>query len=348
MASYVYPGAADVYVPSLSSDLVIEFSRNPDKFPLVQYVDYRIVDKQRGYWVNMLNDGQVRITSDTDNVWAEAADSPQWTDGAADSFTFPQFNCIRRRQSKRLGHLAIDQAGWDIVAQASRFEAMQMMTKRVRRIHETLTTQGNWSFGLNNALSHYATATTAGGGTWSSATSTNTYIRNSLAYAQIQINQGTYGVVRPEDLYLVFNPNVAKTVALSGEFLDFVKQNPTAIAIWENQPQFRLYGIPEQLMGLRVVVDDTTYNSAAPGASPSLHFTLSDSYAVLLTKQRAVNPAAGSAFSTFNAFLYEDMKVEVFDDPENRRVNMYVTENIDDSANGLVAPQSGFLIKIDS
>src|SRR5581483_2715636 len=202
--SYVYPGAADTYVPSLSSDLVIEFSRNPNKFPLVEYIDYRIVDKQRGYYVRMLNDNQVRIVGDNDNTWADAADSPIWTDGN-DSFTFPQFNCVRRRQPKRIGHLAIDQAGWDIVDQASRFEAMQLMTKRVRRIHETLTTSANWSYGLSGGSSNYATATTAGGGTWSSASSTNPYIRKSLAYAQIAIEQATFGVVKAGDLCLVMN-----------------------------------------------------------------------------------------------------------------------------------------------
>lgn len=340
MASYVYPGSADTFVPSLTSDLVVEFSRNPNKFPLVNYVDYRLVDKTRGYYVSMKNDGQVRIIDDTDNIWADGSDTPIWTDGT-DSFTFPQYNCVRRRQPKRIGHLAIDQAGWDIVDQASRFEAMQIMTKRVKRIHSTLTTSGNWG-------GNYATATTAGGGTWASASSTNPYIRKSLAYAQIAIEQGTYGVVSAGDLNLVMNPNVAKIVATSGEFLDFVKQNPTSIAIWENQPQFRLYGIPENLMGLRVIVDNTVYNSAPPGATPVLAFTLSDSYAVLLSKPREITPAASSSFSTFSPFLYEDLVVEVYDDPQNRRVNLFITENIDDGPNALVAPNSGYLLNIAS
>ncbi len=345
--SYVYPGASDTYVPSLSSDLVVELSRNPDRFPATQYVDYRIVNQMRGYYVKMLNDGQSRIIDDTDNVWSDGADSPITTSGT-DSFTFPQFNCTRRRQPKMIGHLSIDQAGWDIVDQASRFSAQQLMTGRVRRIHETLTTSGNWSWGLNNGSSNYATATSAGGGTWSSASSTLPYIRKSLAYAQIAITQATYGAVTAGDLYLVFNPNVAKTVALSGEFLDFVKQNPTAIAIWENQPQFRLYGIPENLMGLRVIVDDTTYNSANPGAAASLAFTLSDSYAIIMSKPRAITTAAASSYSTFSAFLYEDMVVELYDEPENRRVKLFVTENLDDGPNALVCPQSGYLLKIDS
>jgi hypothetical protein len=349
--SYVYPGSNDVYVPSLSSDLVVEFSRNPEKFPLIEYCDYRIVDKMRGLWVNYLNDGQARVVSDSDNEWADGADSPKLLDGTS-AFTFPQYNCIRRRQPKQIGHQAIDQAGWDLAATEIRFLAMQMMTKRVKRIHKTLTTQANWSYGLNLANSNYATATTASAGVttpgaWSTTTSaTGPIIRQSLAFAQIAIDQGTYGVVKAEDLYLVVNPNVAKIVALSYEFLDFVKQNPTAISIWENQSQFRRYGLPENVMGLRVVVDDTTYNSAPPGAPAVLNFTLSNSYAILMTKQKAVSPAAGGTFSTFNAFLYEDFIVEQYSDPEQRRTNFYVTESIDDSI--IVAPQSGYLLKIDA
>ncbi len=345
--NYVYPGSSDAYVPSLSSDLVVEYSRNPDRFPLVEYCDYKIVDKPRGYYVKMLNDGQVRIIDDTDNLWADGGDSPQWTDGN-DSFTFATYDCVRRRQPKRIGHIAIDTAGWDIVAQAVRFEAMQMMTKRVRRIHETLTTSANWTYGLNNTLSNYATSTTLGGGPWSAATATNPYIRKSLAQAEINIEQATYGVVQPKDLFVVSNPVAATQVATSNEFLDFVKQNPLAISIWENDSQFRTYGLPRNVMGLNWIVDNTVYNSAPPGANPVLSFTFPNNYAVLMSKQKAISSSSGSAFSTFTAFVYEDFITEQFDDPKQRRVEMYVTENIDTSVNSLVAPQSGYLIAINS
>lgn len=338
--SYVFPGGVSTYVPSLSADLVVEFSRNPKAFPAAEYIDYRIVDKQKGYYLKMLNDGQARVINDTDNVWADGNDSPHIDDGN-DEFTFPEYSCIRRRLPKMLGQLSVDQAGWSLLDQAARFLAQQIMTARVKRIHSTLTTSATWG-------SNYATATTAGGGTWANSSSTNNYIRKSLAYAQIAIEQATFGVVRSGDLFLVINPNTAKAIATNGEFLDFVKQNPTAIGIWENQPQFRLYGIPEQLMGLRVIVDNTVYNSAAPAATASLAFTLSDSYAILMSKPKSVNSAAGSSFSTFSAFLYEDMVTEVFNDPENRRYKVYVTENIDDSSRALVSSSSGFLIKIDS
>lgn len=336
--NYVFPGGVSTYVPSLSADLVVEFSRNPNKFPIAQYIDYRIVDKQKGYYVRMQNNTQAMVIDSTDNLWADGADSPKIIDGN-DEFTFPQFTCVRRRLPKMLGQLAVDQGGWDILDQSARLLAMQVITARCLRIHSTLTTSANWG-------SNYATATTAGGGTWATASSTAPYIRKSLAYAQIAIEQATLGTVSAGDLYLVMNPNTAKIVATGGEFLDFVKQNPTSIGIWENSPQFRLYGIPDNLMGLRVIVDNTVYTSSVPGTAATLNFTFPDGYACLLSKQKAVNSQAGASFSTYSAFLYEDLITEVFNDVENRRYKVFVTENIDDSAQALVAPQSGYLLNI--
>src|SRR5581483_4039134 len=94
--NYVFPGGINTFVPTLSSDLVIEFSRNPQKFPIAAYIDYRVVDKPRGFWVRMLNDGQGRVVNDTDNVWADGADTPT-QQGGNDEFTFPAYNCVRRR-----------------------------------------------------------------------------------------------------------------------------------------------------------------------------------------------------------------------------------------------------------
>jgi hypothetical protein len=345
--SFVLPGGLDTYVPTLQADLIVEFTRNPKAFPVNEFIDYRIVDKQRGYYVKMLNDLQTRIIDDTDNIWADGNDSPHWTDGTP-AFTFPQYVCVRRREPARLGALGTEQAAWDLLDQTSRMLAANLMTKRVRRIYETLTTSGNWSFGFSGGSSNYATATTAGGGTWASASASNPYIRTSLAYARIQIEQATNGIVTGKDLVLLMNPNVAKTVATSQEFLAFLEQQPSAVQIWEASEQFQIYGMPDYVMGLRVIVDNTVYNSAPPQAAASVNFALSNSYAILLSKPRSVQSAASASYSTFAPFLYEDMAIEVFNDPENRRYNVYVTENIDDSSNALVAPQSGFLIKIDS
>lgn len=343
--SFVLPGNNTAYVPSLTSDLVVEFSRNPNKFPIADYISYRVVEEQRGYYIKMLNDGQNRVVNDNDWLWPAGKPRPKQINGN-DEFTFEPYECVRRSIGKTLDNLSAEQAAWAIIEQASRFSAMQLMTGRARRIHETLTTSANWP------SSNYSTATSLGGGTWASASSTNTYIRNSITNALVTIKQQTLGVVDSGDLIIAFSPSVARVIATSQEYLQFLAQQPRAVEIWEAQEQFRTYGMPDYLMGIRCIVDDTTYNSAVPAgvttsSTASENFTLSSSYAVILTKQKAVNSAAGGAFSTVECFLYEDMTVERFEDPEHRLTSVYVAENLDTSSNILVAPQSGYLIRID-
>lgn len=341
--NFVFPGGLDTYVPSLTEGLIVEYSRNPNQFPAVKYIDYHQVDKQKGYWINLQNQVQSMVLNATDGIWADGGDR-QFVDQGNDPFDFPQYKCVRRSLGRRLGLLSIQQAGsWDILGQHARTLSQQMMVARVKRMHTTLTTSANWG---NN----YATSTTAGGGTWANATAALPYIRTGLIYAQIAITKATNSVVQSKDLYLVLNPNAAKTLATSQEFLVFLEQNVHSLPIWEaNSDQFRLYGLPPFFMGLQIVVDDTVANTGPPGMAVSAtnSFTLSDSYAILMSKQKAVT-GGGSSYSTFSPFLYEDFNVETFQDPENRLVKLSVSENIDDSSNALVAPQSGFLIKIDS
>lgn len=337
--NFVFPGSSDTYVPTLSADLVISFSRNPNKFPLNQYIDYRPVTKMKGLWTLVNNDGGGRVLNSTDNVWADGSLSPSIVNGNT-AFTFPEYTCTRRRLPKTIGNLAIEQGGFDVLGLEARKLAMQMMTARVLRCHTTLTTPANWG-------SNYSTSTNLGAGPWASATATNSYIRKSLATAQIAIEQQTYGSVSAGDLYLIMNPTTAAAVATSQEYLNFVAQNPVSIPIWENQKQFRLYGIPDQLMGLNVIVDNTSYSNSAITYNPSatLNFTFPSNYALLMTKQKAINQGE-TAFSTFSPFLYEEFITEQFQEPEHRLTKVYVTESIDDSAAALVAPQSGYLINI--
>lgn len=339
--NFTFPGGVNTYVPTLHQDLIIEFSRNPAAFPINKYINVRKVDKQKGYYVKMRNDNQGRVVSTTDVIWPDGNDAPE-TLYSNDQFDYPQFSCNRYAYVKRYGYLAVDQGAWDILDQGSRLLAQDAMTFRTYRIHQTITTSANWG---NN----YATATSLGGGVWSAATSLLPYIRTSIMAAAIAIQKATYGSVQLADLHLVMNPNVAKVIATSQEFIDFLKQNPVALSIWQGQEQFSKYNLPESLFGVNVVVDDTVYTSTLPGATTQTqNFSLSDSYAVIMSKQQAIKPSAGGSFSTFELFTYSDMETFVYNDTENRRYKLQVIENVDDGAQALVAPQSGYLIKIDS
>jgi hypothetical protein len=292
----------------------------------------------KGYYIKMRNDSQGRYVNASDSAWADGNDAPTSTYGN-DQFLFPEYSCERHGYAKRLGYLAVEQGAWDVLDQASRNLAATAMTARSRRVHTTLTTTANWG-------ANYATATSLGGGTWANATAALPYIRKSIMAAAIQIQLATYGVVQLSDLYVTFNPNVAKTIATSQEFIDFLKQNPVALSIWEGQQQFTKYNLPESLFGVNIVVDDTTYNPNPPGVAPDLQFSLSDNYAVITAKPQAVKPSAGGAFSTFELFTYQDMEVNIYNDVKNRRYDLQVVENVDDSSRALIAPETGYLIAV--
>lgn len=332
-------GGQNTYVPTLHEELIVEFSRNPAAFPINRYINLRKVDKMRGYYVKMKNDGQGRFVNTSDVIWPDGNDAPVLTYGN-DAFDFPAFNCLRYGYAKRYGYLAVEQGAWDILDQGARFLAQDGMTHRSRRIHTTLTNTANWpSTNTGNASS-------VGGGQWSAATSTNPYIRQSIMAMAIAIQKATYSAVQLKDLYLVMNPDTAKIVATSQEFIDFLKQNPVALNIWMGQEQFAKYNLPEQLFGVNVVVDDTVYNSTLPGVTASNSFSFPDNYVCLLTKQEAIKPAAGGSFSTFELFVYKDFEPFIYNDAKNRRYDLQLEENVDDSSNALVAPQSGYLLDI--
>lgn len=340
--NFTLPGSGLAgYVPSLH-ELAVEFSRDPKQFPLNRYINYRKFDKMTGYYLRVKSDNYGRVVRPSDFQWPLGTDRPA-TITATDATEFLPFICERHITTRTIPQEAVDQAAFDMQGMAVRSAAQQLMTLRCYNVHNTLTTSGNWG-------SNYATATTLGGGVWSSATTANPYIRNSLIAAAIAVQKSTYSAIDLKDMYLVMNPNTAKTVQTSQEFLDFVKQQPGSVQIWEAQEQYRLYGLPETLIGVNVVVDNTVYTGGLPDptATPSFAFTFPDNYAVLLSKQNAISPAAGGSFSTFELFVFEDFSNRCELDVKNRRYDIDVIENVDTSSRGLVAPQAGYLIATNS
>ena len=333
--NYTFPAGQNTYVPSLTGNLIVDYSRNADRFPLLKYTIITKVEKQVGYYIKMANQSQVRVVHNpNDFVWADGNDAPKGTVNNQ-QFDFPQYTCQRFSYPFRLGYMAVDQAGWDILDQAAAYQAMQAMTARTDRVATVLTTGANW--GANTA-----TATALGGGLWSAATSTNPYIKLSLFTAVNNIALATNGAVQPDQLRLVLNPNAARTVATSQEFIDFLKQSPTAGPIFEGAGFWNArYGLPPTLYGIEVVVEDSVKVTSVPNATAASSFIYPDQSVVLLAKTNSIQGTVGGAFSTLSLFAYEEFTTEVLNDPLNRVFNGRVTENISTT---LVAPESGFLI----
>jgi hypothetical protein len=342
--NFVFPGGGQTtYVPTLHEDILVAYVRNPNKFPHVKYTGFRKVDKMRGYYVKFQNSDQARaINTPQQYFWQDAADAPQVQDGN-DAYEFLQFSCKRYAYTKQIGYLGAEQAAWDLMGQATIFSVMKGMTNRSVRIASTLTTAANYP------TANQGNASVLGGAVWSAATSTTPAIRKSVMAGAIQVEQATLGSVQFNNLYLVINPNTAKTVMASAEVIDFFKQNVLSLPIWEGQEQFLKYGIPENMFGIRWVVDDTVKVTDVPNLSLGTNttaFVWPDNVAVLLSKFQDIESSVGANFSTFEIFGYQDFETYLYADAKNQRYDLQIVENVDDSF--LLAPESGFLINTNA
>lgn len=348
-----YPGGYNTFVPSFdaSGKLVVAFSRNPKDFPLNRWITLTPVKRSQGYFLQVTAEEAARIINSdlADFVWADGNDAPTglWGD---ESFNFVPFNTTRYNYAFRIGYKAEQQADWKILAMYAAFKAQQAMTARAVACINTALNSANYD------ASHVSTATALGGGFWSAGTGTgsggtgNPYIKKSLLTAAQKIQIDTNGAVKRSDLVLAIDPTLAAAMSESGEIMDFIKQSPVAMAQVRGdvESQNGLWGLPDTLYGIKLVVEDTVRVTSRKLATRAAKYAFVDSSGVagntaLLCARpgQLVSEAAGPSFGTIHIFSYEEMTVEQRDDPDNRRIAGRV---VDDFGVNVVAPATGYLI----
>src|SRR6516162_2307013 len=138
---YTYPGPTNVYVPSTeaTNELLVGYSRNPDKFLVAKYAKYVPVNKMFGLYRIWLSQQGARIitTNDSEHVWADGAARPDGQKNT-EATNLQQFTCLRRNYPVTLGDLTIAQADFSILAAHSAESAMAAMTSRTLRSYCTL------------------------------------------------------------------------------------------------------------------------------------------------------------------------------------------------------------------
>jgi hypothetical protein len=338
--NYQFGAGNSTFVPAVQSQLLIDYTLAADRFPLWNYIDLYPVARTVGYFRKFQNQDQARdVNSPADFTWADGNDAPMGTWNNVE-FQFPQYRTQRNAYPFRVGFLAADQADWDYIAVEAAHKAAQAMVDRTFRVANVLTTSGNWP------TTNTATATSLAGGKWSAATSTNPYIKLSIMSAVNTIVEQTNGLVQYGDLKLIVNPNGAKTIATSAEFIDFLKQQPSSPEIFEGAGTWnKMFGLPRSLYGVELIVDFTSYVSTTPttGATTGTRaFAYPDADAIIVTK-KPLTSVAGGYFSTLALFSYtpDEMAVEVFTDTLNRR---YIGRTLVNDVPLLVAGESGYLI----
>jgi hypothetical protein len=342
-----YPSAQNTFVKdhAASGNMVVDFSRNPKEFAVSDYTQLVPTEKKAGYYLEMTVEeaGRILNTDLSDVAWPDNQDAPEDFDGT-ESFEFKGFRCERKKFGFRLGDLTVDQASWDIVAQHGSIHAQRAMTGRTQLAITALTTTTNYAAAHTSDVASIAGNT----GKWSASTTARQDIRRSLNHAANRIRLDTLGSIKPKDLILVISPGCAKEIAETQEIQDFIKGSPSAWASVKgdlaDQNQNVAYGLPPQLYGYNLVVEDAAKVTSRKGATKVAAWVLDDARPFMCARPGGLEGTYGApSFSTCSVFMLEEMTVETLHDPNNRLVRGRVVE---DYVVVLTAPVSGFLFTL--
>lgn len=339
--AYQFMGPLSGFVPAYDkqAQLIVNYSRDPKSVKVNKLVTNMPVSKITGLYpkINPLTKVNTTATHNQSRKWAYGTEAPR-DHSAATEVEWNTYFTQRYYENDFLDWVQKDQTDFDIQAVMVNNLANRMMNSRSLELYDILTTSGNYS--------NTGTATAAGGGQWSAATSTARYIQKSLATGTEAIVQATGGGVGAKDLVLVVSPVVAHKMAASGEIADYLAQNPLAKDYLEGDlfaDQLAMYGLPPKLYGITCIVDDTVKATNRLGATDATAFVASETSAFLIARPGSLmGTARGTSFSFVQNFLYspEEMLVETLDDVRNKRTEIRV---IDNRVMVPVAKEAGYL-----
>lgn len=349
VAVATFPSGNNTFVKDHESSgkLVINYSRNPNKFALNRYIQIIPVKKTAGYYLDMTVEeaGRLLNSDGAEFNFPDGADAPTGADGT-ESFVFKDFKTIRKAYAVRLGELAVEQAGWNISDAHLAIKAQQAMTSRTQDVVTALTNSGNFPASHVAACSAISLGGVSNSGTMAASTTARQDIKRALNYAALQIITDTLGAVDETMLRVVLGPTDAAAIAECQEIVDHIKGSPEALAqVRGDLPgKNSRFGLPDKLYGYEIVVEDAVKTTSRKGATAAKQFIWpSGSLLVCSQVGGLVGVADTPNFSTGCLFVYEkdEMAVETQHDVWNKRHDARILDNRQAK---VVAPASGFLI----
>lgn len=330
-----YPSGYNTYVPNTqaTNNLIIDFARNPKDFKLNQYIQVMKVSENVGMYTRMTNEVCARFLNANNSVWADGAERPLGVHNL-ESFANETYRTIRRTFPTTLGYLASKQASWNMVAQYQNILATQAMTARSILAVDALLKATNYD------VSHVVNVTSSYGA-WDASTTATGYIKATLYDAINTILKDTLGFVRQEDLILVVSAEAASKIMQSQEIVDYIKGTPDSWPMTKGTLEKGPYGLPPTLYGVKVVVEDAVKVTSPKGVPRVTEWLWPKDKAILCARPGGIEAFQGPSFSTCVIFAKEEMTAESFDDAENRRLNLCVTE---DYCAQVIAPVSGVVL----
>lgn len=338
-------GAPNTYVPNTeaTNNLVVDFSRNVESFKLNKWTQIIPVTKTVGLYTEMTVEqaGRVMDTTLAEHVWAPGDARPQGN-GEAEKHQFKSYSTIRYSFSVNIDQKAVEEAAWDLLGQYGRIQLQNMMTKRTQKFVTLAQTAGTYDSTHTAAVTGMASGSVTG--KWDASTTARQDIKRSLDFAMELILKDTLRGINPNDLMLVVSPGCARKMSVSQEIVDYVKGSPDAKNYVMNGMGNAIFGLPERLYGIPIVIEDAAKITSRKGATKVSAWVMSDTSPFICARPGGLvapkDTNANTRFSTFVGFFKEEMNVETLHDVNNRRHLASVTEDYDVKA---VAPVSGFL-----
>jgi hypothetical protein len=332
--------AATAFVPDFqaSGKLRVEIARSPKTFAINRWAKKRKVTKMVGYYLTLTAQDAARVINSNPAlaVWPLGNEAPANNETDL-PLSFPTYDTLRYQYGFNIPYETVQQADWEIHASYARVSLQKAMTNRTVKAVAQLVA-ASWGSNTNNCTSLV-------GGKMSAGTSTTPYGLEAFLAVQLAINQSSIGVARPEDLVAVMNPNTAKGIRTSQEFIDQLKQSPDALAYLIKGENIRRgqWALPPVFNGVDLIVDDTvvvTSKENVAGTASTGPYAMADGDIYFITRTSGLTMnEADVDFSTCQFFDFEDMTVETRDEPGNRREAGRVVDNYDFQ---VVAPATGY------
>lgn len=323
------PSATNTFIPSWeATHTLIAYTRNPKKFRLSKYVEYKKTAKRDAFYLKLDPDQPARIIDDSMFAWAPGGDAPRGYNNIG-NFQFSEFRTKKRAFPYTLPYEAVDQAEWQIQQQHAGLTLQQSMTLRTIRVASLLQTSSNWP--TANAVD---TNTLNGGrGKWNTASSDPASgqfcaIKETVLAALEVIKLQTNSVVNQDEMVLVVAPGLARRMAATGEVHDYVKSPEGLNMLRGKEEAFGEWGLPNVLYNFPLVVEDAVKVTSNVAGTVVRGFCFASSNPVIVSKPGALaGQLDGPSYSTVQIYFYREQEVQEKDDPDNERHTGRVVED---------------------
>lgn len=346
---FAQPGQYNTFVPTMPNGdandaIIVGFSRDLKSFAVNSYSTLVPVGVSAGKYLALNTAQFIRFpyAGGQANQWPDGADRPtgEWN---TVPFSFQNYVTQRKDYPFILGQKAVEQAQFAIQQVHIDEVGVQAMTDRTQAAIGSLIAVGtgaNWGPNEANVDGTYGAlngnaALLAAGQNWSNGTPSSPNIKKCLQTAAYSILKATQSVVQQNQLKLVVGPGDAYTMSQSPEIQvafiqsQFAAEQTTGMgAIAAN------FGLPPSLYGIEILVeqsfvDTSNLNAAAlSGSGDSVSPIVPTGGAWLVARPGAlVGVEGGRNWSTLVGFFYEELTMEVFQDPINRRVQGHATSD---------------------